>query len=159
MKSKKKSTALLAAAITVLCMGTTAFAAEAFNIGSINDSNVVIGTNAEKEADGIAKISFDMGNTWEPQSEYVSPENTGDYWTYEEYKAYAEVVVNGLEEMYSAGEPGLTEEDIRDCKEHVAQMLAFIEAGGKVSQNAIDADSEIMISGLDSSVIESITEK
>lgn len=158
MKFKKKSTALLAAVITVLCMGTTAFAAGAFNIESINDSNVVIGTNAEKEADGIAKISFDMGNTWEAQSKYVSLENSGDYWTYEEYKAYAEMVTNGLVEMYAAGEPGLTEEDIRDYKEHVVQMLAFIEAGGKVSKNAIGTDSEIMISGLDSSVIGSITE-
>ena len=159
MKFKKKSTALLAAVVTVLCMGTTAFAAGAFNIESINDSNVVIGTNAEKEADGIAKISFDMGNTWEAQSKYVSLENSGDYWTYEEYKAYAEMVTNGLVEMYTAGEPGLTEEDIRDYKEYVVQMLAFIEAGGKVSKNAIETDSEIMISGLDSSVIGSVTEK
>lgn len=159
MKFRKKSTAFLAAVMMVLCMGTTVFAAEAFNLESVNDSNVVIGTSAEKEADGIAKISFDMGNTWEAQSEYVSSENSRDYWTYEEYKAYAEMVINDLMEMYTAGEPELTEEDIHNCKEEAAQMLAFIEAGGKVSQNAIGTDSEIMISGLDSSVMESITEK
>lgn len=159
MKFTKKGIALSAAAMTVLCMGTTAFAAVTLNIERVNDSSVVIGTNAEKEADGIARISFDMGDTWEPQSEYVSPENTGDYWTYEAYKAYAEMVTNGLEEMYAAGEPGLTEEDIRACKEGFAQMLAFIKAGGKVSQDAIGADSEIMTSCLDGSVIERVTEK
>lgn len=159
MKFKKKGIAFFIAAIAVLCMGTTAFAAGAFNIESINDSSVVIGTSGEKESDGIAKISFDMGNTWVAQSEYVSPDNSGDYWTYEEYKAYAEKVTNGLMEMYAAGEPGLTEEDIRGWKEDAVQMLAFIDAGGKVSKNAIGTDSEIMISGLDSSVIESVTEK
>lgn len=159
MKFKKKGTALFIAAITVLCMGTTAFAAGAFNIESINDSSVVIGTSGEKEADGIAKISFDMGNTWVVQSEYVSPDNSGEYWTYEEYQTYAENVANGLMEMYAAGEPGLTEEDIRDWKEDAVQMLAFIDAGGKVSKNVIGTDSEIIISSLDSSVIESITEK
>lgn len=156
---KKKGTAFFIAAIAVLCMGTTAFAAGAFNIESINDSGVVTGTSGEKESGGIAKISFDMGNTWVAQSEYVSPDNSGDYWTYEEYKAYAEKVTNGLMEMYAAGEPGLTEEDIHGWKEDAVQMLAFIDAGGKVSKNAIGTDSEIMISGLDSSVIESITEK
>ena len=159
MKFKKKGTAFFIAAIAVLCMGTTAFAAGAFNIESINDSSIVIGTSGEKEADGIAKISFDMGNTWVAQSEYASPDNSGDYWTYEEYKAYAEKVTNGLMEMYAAGEPGLTEEDIRGWKEDAVQMLAFIDGGGKVSKNAIGTDSEIMISGLDSSVIESVTEK
>ena len=159
MKFKKKGTALFIAAITVLCMGTTAFAAGAFNIESINDSSVVIGTSGEKEANGIAKISFDMGNTWVAQSEYVSPDNSGEYWTYEEYQAYAEKVANGLMEMYAAGEPGLTEEDICSWKEDAVQMLAFIDAGGKVSKNVIGTDSEIIISSLDSSVIESITEK
>lgn len=159
MKFKKKGTALFIAAITVLCMGTTAFAAGAFNIESINDSSVVIGTSGEKEADGIAKISFDMGNTWVAQSENVSPDNSGEYWTYEEYQTYAEKVANGLMEMYAAGEPGLTEEDIREWKEDAVQMLAFIDAGGKVSKNVIGTDSEIIISSLDSSVIESITEK
>lgn len=159
MKFRKKGTAFFIAVITVLGMGTTAFAAGPFNIQSINGSNVVIGKSGDKEADGIAKISFDMGSTWGAQSGYVSPDNSEDYWTYEEYKAYAEKAANGLMQMYAAGEPGLTEEDIRGWKEHAVQMLAFIEAGGKVSKNAIGTDREIMISGLDSSVIESITEK
>lgn len=159
MKFGKKGTALFIAAITVLCVGTTAFAAEKFNIGSINDSSVILGTSGEKEADGVAKISLDMGNTWIAQSEYMSSERPTDCWTYEEYKAYAEKVANGLMEMYAAGEPGLTEEDIRAWKEDAVQMLAFIDAGGKVSKNVIGADSEIMISGLDSAVIESVTEK
>lgn len=51
MKFRKKGTALFIAAITVLCLGTTAFAAEKFNIGSINDSSIILGTSSEKEAD------------------------------------------------------------------------------------------------------------
>lgn len=38
-------------------------------------------------------------------------------------------------------------------------MLAFIEAGGKVSKNVMGTDSEIISSGLDNTVIESVTEK
>ena len=155
----KKGTALFIAAITVLCVGTTAFAAEKFNIGSINDSSIILGTSSEKEADGIAKISLDMGNTWIAQSEYVSSESPADCWMYEEYKAYAEKVANGIMELYAAGEPDLTEEDIRAWKENEVQMLAFIDAGGKVSKNVIGTDSEIIISGLDSTVIENVTEK
>lgn len=86
MKFRKKGTALFIAAITVLCVGTTAFAAEKFNIGSINDSSIILGTSSEKEADGIAKISLDMGNTWIAQSEYVSSESPADCWMYEEYR-------------------------------------------------------------------------
>ena len=159
MKFRKKGTALFIAAITVLCVGTTAFAAEKFNIGSINDSSIILGTSSEKEADGIAKISLDMGNTWIAQSEYVSSESPADCWMYEEYKAYAEKVANGIMEMYAAGEPDLTEEDIRAWKENEVQMLAFIDAGGKVSKNVIGTDIEIIISGLDSTVIENVTEK
>ena len=62
-------------------------------------------------------------------------------------------------EMYAAGEPELTEEDIHAWKENAVQMLAFIDAGGKVSKNAMGTDSEIIISGLDNTVIESVTEK
>lgn len=159
MKFRKKGTALFIAAITVLCVGTTAFAAERFNIGCIDDSSIILGTSGEKEADGIAKISLDMGNTWIAQSEYVSSESPADCWIYEEYKAYAEKVSNGLMEMYAAGEPELTEEDIRAWKENAVQMLAFIDAGGKVSKNVIGTDIEIIISGLDSTVIENVTEK
>ena len=159
MKFRKKGTALFIAAITVLCVGTTAFAAERFNIGCIDDSSIILGTSGEKEADGIAKISLDMGDTWIAQSEYVPSESPADCWTYEEYKAYAEKAANGLMEMYTAGEPELTEEDIHAWKENAEQMLAFIDAGGKVSKNAMGTDSEIIISGLDNTVIESVTEK
>ena len=100
-----------------------------------------------------------MGNTWIAQSEYVHSESPADCWIYEEYKAYAEKVSNGLMEMYAAGEPELTEEDIRAWKENAVQMLAFIDAGGKVSKNVIGTDIEIIISGLDSTVIENVTEK
>ena len=62
-------------------------------------------------------------------------------------------------EMYAAGEPDLTEEDIRAWKENEVQMLAFIDAGGKVSKNVMGTDSEIIISGLDNTVIKSITDK
>ena len=51
MKFRKKGTALFIAAITVLCVGTTAFAAEKFNIGCIDDSSIILGTSSEKEAD------------------------------------------------------------------------------------------------------------
>ena len=82
-----------------------------------------------------------------------------DYWTYEEYKSYAETVESSLVKMLADGEPDLTEADIHAWQEHAAQTLAFIEAGGKVSQNTTGADSELMISGFDSSAVETIIEK
>lgn len=137
MGIKKKGAALLLAATMVLGLGTTAFAATNLaNVETISDNIIVIGKDAEKEADGIAKISLD-----------------------EEYKSHAEIVESGLVKMLAVGEPDLTEADIYAWQEHAAQMLAFIEAGGKVSKNSTEADSEIMISGFDSCVVETMTEK
>lgn len=161
MGIKKKGAALLLVATMVLGLGTTAFAATNLaNVETISDNIIVIGKDAEKEADGIAKISLDMGNTWIAESEYLSSdEKSVDYWTYEEYKSHAEIVESGLVKMLAVGEPDLTEADIYAWQEHAAQMLAFIEAGGKVSKNSTEADSEIMISGFDSCVVETMTEK
>ncbi len=149
------------AATMVLGLGTTAFAAANLaNIETMSDNIVVIGKDAEKEADGIAKISLDTGNTWIAESEYLSSdEKSVDYWTYEEYKSYAETVESGLVKMLAAGEPDLTEADIHAWREHAAQTLAFIEAGGKISKNSTEADSEIMVSGFDSSLVGTMTEK
>ena len=148
MGIKKKGAALLLAATNLA------------NVETISDNIIVIGKDAEKEADGIAKISLDMGNTWIAESEYLSSdEKSVDYWTYEEYKSHAEIVESGLVKMLAVGEPDLTEADIYAWQEHAAQMLAFIEAGGKVSKNSTEADSEIMISGFDSCVVETMTEK
>lgn len=160
MGIKKKGAALLVAATMVSALGTTAFAAvNLANIETMSDNIVVLGKDAEKETDGIAKISLDMGNTWITESEYLSSdEKSVDYWTYEEYKSYAETVESGLAKMLAAGEPDLTEADIRAWQEYTAQTLAFIEAGGKISKNTAGTDSEIMISGFDSSVVETTTE-
>ena len=160
MGIKAKSAALLFAATMVLGLGTTAFATSNLaSVKTINDNVVVIGRDSEKEADGIAKVSLDMGITWITESEYLSSdEKSVDYWTYEEYKSYAETVENGLVKMLAAGEPDLTEADIHAWKEHAAQTLAFIEAGGKVSKNSTGVDSELMISGFGSSAVETITE-
>lgn len=160
MSIKAKGAALLFAATMVLGVGTTVFAASNLSsVETINDNVVVIGRNSEKEADGIAKASLDMGNTWITESEYLSAdEKSVDYWTYEEYKSYAETVKRGLVKMVVSGEPNLTEADIHAWQEHAEQTLAFIEAGGKVSKNSTGADSELMISGFDSSAVETITE-
>ena len=160
MGIKEKGAALLFAATMVLGLGTTAFATSNIaNVETINDNVVVIGRDSEKEADGIAKVSLDMGNTWIAESEYRFPdEKSVDYWTYEEYKSYAETVESSLVKILADGEPDLTEADIHAWKEHAAQTLAFIKAGGKVSQNSTRADSELMISGFDSSAVETITE-
>ena len=160
MGIKTKGAALLFAATMVLGLGTTAFATSNLaSVETINDNIVVIGRDAEKEADGIAKVSLDMGDTWIAESEYLSSdEKSVDYWTYEEYKSYAETVESGLVKMLAAGEPDLTEADIHTWQEHTAQTLAFIEAGGKVSKNSTEADSELMISGFDSCLVETITE-
>ena len=160
MGIKEKGAALLFAATMVLGLGTTAFAiSNIANVETINDNVIVIGRDSEKEADGIVKVSLDMGNTWIAEREYRFPdEKSVDYWTYEEYKSYAETVESSLVKMLADGEPDLTEADIHACQEHAAQTLAFIEAGGKVSQNSTEADSELMISGFDSSVVETITE-
>ena len=160
MGIKEKGAALLFAATMVLGLGTTAFATSNLaSVETINDNVVVIGRDSEKEADGIAKVSLDMGNTWIAESEYRFPdEKSVDYWTYEEYKSYAETVKSSLVKILADGEPDLTEADIHAWQEHVEQMLAFIEAGGKVSKNSTGADSELMISGFDSSAVETITE-
>ena len=160
MGIKAKGAALLFAATMVLGLGTTVFAASNLaSVETINDNIVVIGRDSEKEADGIAKVSLDMGITWITESEYLSSdEKSVDYWTYEEYKSYAETVEGSLVKMLASGEPDLTEADIYAWKEHAAQTLAFIKAGGKVSINSTGADSELMISGFDSSAVETITE-
>lgn len=160
MGIEAKGAALLFAATMVLGLGTTVFAASNLaSVETINDNIVVIGRDSEKEADGIAKVSLDMGNTWIAESEYLSSdEKSVDYWTYEEYKSYAETVESNLVKILADGEPDLTEADIHAWQEHAAQTLAFIEAGGKVSQNSTGADSELMISGFDSAAVETITE-
>lgn len=161
MSIKKKGAALLFAAAMALGLGTTAFAAASLaSVETMSDNIVVIGKDAEKEADGIAKISLDMGNTWIAESEYLSSdEKSVDYWTYEEYKSYAETVESSLVKMLTAGEPDLTEADIHAWQEYTTQTLAFIEAGGKIFQNTAGTDSEIMISGFDSALVDTTTEK
>lgn len=52
----------------------------------------------------------------------------------------------------------MTEADIHAWQEHTTQILAFIEAEGKVSKNSTRADSEFMIFGFDSSAVETIIE-
>lgn len=155
MSIKTKGAALLFAATMVLGLETTAFAANLTSVETASDNIIVLGRDAEKEADGIAKISLDMGNTWIAESEYFSPdEKSVDYWTYEEYKSYAERVESDLVKMLAAGEPDLTEADILAWQEDTAQTLAFIKAGGKISKNSTETDGEFIISGFDSSVIE-----
>lgn len=160
MNLRKKVIAPFAIAMTLLCVGTTVFAASELNIESINDNRVVLGKDADKEADGIAKISFDMGKTWVTESEYIRSENMStEFWGYDEYKSYAETVEKDLLEMLAAGEPDLTNEDIAAWKENTMQTLEFINAGGKISKNTIGEDIQFKISNVDSSLIESISEK
>lgn len=157
MSYKKKSSIFLVAIIATLCIGTTAFAANALNIGSISDDSIILGLDAGREPDGTNKISFDMGETWIPQNEDVHSDYSSiEYWTYEEYKTYVETVEQDLTEMLAAGETNLTTEDIRAWREESAQILSHIADGGKIAKNTIDEDSQFMIS--DSNNVASITE-
>lgn len=157
MRNKKKDFIILVAIITTLCMGTTAFAANALNISSTSDDSIILGLDAGKETDGTNKISFDMGETWVSQNVAVhSDYSSTDYWTYEEYKTYVETVEKELMEMFAAGESNLTMENIRAWQEEATQTLSLIADGGKIAKNTIDEDSQFMIS--DSNDMTSITE-
>lgn len=119
----------------------------------------MLGKDAEKELDGIAKVSFDMGKTWVTQNDATHSKNLStEFWTYDEYEAYAKAVEKDLVEMLTANEPNLTQEDVEDWKAETSKMLKFIKAGGEISKNILDEDSELVISS-NSTVIEIQKEK
>ena len=98
--------------------------------------NIIFGKDGTKEVDSVSKISINLGKIWINEEEILSYENPLiEFWTYEEYKSYAQTVDNNLMEMLIAGEPDLIEEDIISWKMDTAQLLDFIKAGGKISKN------------------------
>ena len=160
MSIKIKGAALLFVATTVLGLGTSAFATNLTSVETSKDNIIVLGKDAEKEADGIAKISFDMGETWIAQSDYFpSDEKSEDYWTYDEYKSYAETVEKDLIQMLADREPYLSETDILTWQEDTEQTLELIKAGGMISKNSIETDDTLVISGFDNSFVEITGEK
>ena len=167
MQLKKKGITSLFAAVAILsCITITAFAANTIpvNVETIRENeknNIIITKDAEKEPDGISKVSADMGQTWMNEVEFTklnSADSGTEYWTIEEYKVYAAQVDNDLVNMLADGEPELTQADIDTWRIETAQMLKFIKNGGKVSKDMKLEDSQLMISGMDNSLIDTITD-
>lgn len=164
MKRQKKVLVPALVAIAVLACGTlTAFAAtDTLNIGISreDESSIILGKDAEKEPDGIAKVSFDLGKTWLNHDEAMPSDNSEiEYWAYAEYQTYAETVEQDFLEMLNNGEPGVTQEDIQSWQEEAAQVLELIKAGGKVAKNTAGEDCQLMVSALDSSIVGTTSEK
>lgn len=158
MRTGKRTIALAITLITILGLGMTVNATN-LNLETSHDSNIILGKEAEKETDEIAKVSYDMGETWIPQNENAYYEvSSTDYWTYDDYKVYCETVENDLIEMLANGEPNLSIEDINEWRENSIQQLEYIKLGGKIYKNNTDEDTSLIISGADSSMIENTKE-
>lgn len=169
MKSKKKGVVSLLAATAILACGTvTVFAASEnavpTNVGIVQEnerSNIILGKDADKELDGIAKVSLDMGQTWISEAEFKklnSADSNTQYWTFDEYKAYAAQVESDLTDMIVAGEPDVTQADIDAWRIDTAKMLEFIKNGGKASKDIACEDSQLMISAYNSFSIGTLTD-
>lgn len=123
-------------------------------------SCIILGKDAAKEPDGVAKVSFDLGNTWLTESEALYSEAVEvEYWTFDEYQSYAKTVEQNLTEMLANNESDLSEEDIQSWRQTSAQVLEFIKSGGKVSKNTVSEDSQLMVSALDNSLVGKVSEK
>lgn len=158
MRTGKRTIALAVTLITGLGLGMTVNAAN-LNLGTSHDSNIILGKEAEMETDGIAKVSYDMGETWIPQNgNAYYEESSTDYWSYDDYKVYCETVENDLIEMLANGEPNLSIEDINEWRENSIQQLEYIKLGRKIYKNNTDEDTPLIISGTDSSMIENTKE-
>ncbi len=141
MKYQKKMIVPALALAVMLCGTITVFAA------SDNPANV-----ESFQEQGESAVVWDI--------EQLLPEkDENEYRTYDEYKVYAENIERGLAEMFAAGEPDLSPEDIQSWHDKTAEMLDFIKSGGRLSKNMIDGDSPLMISSFDSSLVESYSEK
>jgi hypothetical protein len=165
MKCQKKVVFPALLIMAILSVGTlTAFAAST-NVPNIEatqeaGSCIILGKDAAKEPDGVAKVSFDLGNTWLTESEALYSEAVEvEYWTFDEYQSYAKTVEQNLTEMLANNEPDLSEEDIQSWRQTSAQFLEFIKSGGKVSKNTVNEDSQLMVSALDNSLVGKASEK
>ncbi|MBQ2887854.1 MAG: hypothetical protein IJE29_02885 [Firmicutes bacterium] len=165
MKCQKKVVFPALLIMALLSVGTlTAFAAstDVPNVGATQEAGncIILGKDAAKEPDGVAKVSFDLGNTWLTESEALYSEAVNvEYWTFDEYQSYAKIVEQNLTEMLANNEPDLSEEDIQSWRQTSAQVLEFIKSGGKVSENTVSEDSQLMVSALDNSLVEKASEK
>ena len=79
MKSQKKvilSALLTMAILTCGTLTAVAASAESPNIETAQETEscIILGKDAEKEPDGIAKVSFDLGKTWLSESEALYSE-------------------------------------------------------------------------------------
>ena len=165
MKCQKKVILLALLTMAILTCGTltaVAASAEPLNIETAQETEscIILGKDAEKELDGIAKVSFDLGKTWLSESEALYSEVVEvEYWTFNEYQSYAKTVEQDLTEMIANNEPDLSEEDIQSWRQTSAQILEFIKNGGKVSKNTVSEDSQLMVSALDNSLVKKTSEK
>ena len=165
MKCQKKVILPALLTMAILTCGTltaVAASAESPNIETTQEavSCIILGKDAEKEPDGIAKVSFDLGNIWLTESEALYSEAVEvEYWTFDEYQSYAKTVEQDLTEMLANNEPDLSEEDIQSWRQTSAQVLEFIKNGGKVLKNTVSEDSQLMVSALDNSLVEKASEK
>ena len=142
MKSQKKvilSALLTMAILTCGTLTAVAASAESPNIETAQETEscIILGKDAEKEPDGIAKVSFDLGKTWLSESEALYSEVVEvEYWTFNEYQSYAKTVEQDLTEMLANNEPDLSEEDIQKVYEAFCVIASKKE---KVSERELDA--------------------
>ena len=159
MKFKKNTILSLILAVGLVGGTTLVFATSAFtpnnevkNITNLNDVSITL--NKLNEETGKYEYSMDGGLTWISKEEYEKDIPAIEWWTYEEYKAWMEEEIKGLQSIAGDGKPDYydkdgvlreyTKKDLKEIEEIYKDTLESIKNGNKVSKS-VNGNEDISI--------------